>query len=218
MTRGVRIERLIIGPPRPGPARSPVLREPVLGIGTPRLPRKVVLSYSVRNRPAAAAGDHHGGPFLERLGIVREQEVEAVARAGLEPFVQVVGDRLRRADDQRGGRLADAPRELANGEVLGAREIDLRFEEAVRAALVVDHVAQLLERRQRPIEIQFRDQQADGARRDLVRKQGLPRPGSASRSSQRRRGFLLGAADDREEARHDHDVGLRPGHFGSPAS
>ncbi len=61
-------------------------------------------------------------------------DIEAVGGSGEEPFLERVGDLLRRTDGEAMA-AAIVALELAHGEFFATGEIDLRLEKAVRALL-----------------------------------------------------------------------------------
>src|SRR5258706_4014705 len=117
---------------------------------------------------------HQVDELLERLGVVREQQVEAVARAGLEPGLHVVGELARRPvgdavalrHAEHAADLADRHAALAHGDdhllarargvarrQLGQRPVGIvlpdvepagQARDRRQAELVVDDPAQLL--------------------------------------------------------------------------
>src|SRR4051794_36064282 len=89
-----RIMRLsVIGRRRRDLDAHPVLGEPVLRDWHAEIAtegRALVLGAA--QAAALQLGDHHVDPFLERLWVVREKQIEAVGRALVVPLGQVLGD------------------------------------------------------------------------------------------------------------------------------
>src|SRR5262245_13272778 len=70
--------------------RRPVGRMDVLGDRHAKvLAEGPAFVLGAEDAAALQLGDHHGDPFLERLGVVGEQQVEAVAGAGFQPRLHV---------------------------------------------------------------------------------------------------------------------------------
>jgi hypothetical protein len=96
----------------------------------------------------------------------------------------------------------DPPRQLANGQVLTARQVQLGFQKPMRAALEIGYRANPLPR-QRRIRVQLAGVDADAPRHLLQQAMfAMPRIELVKTCM----GLGLGTADDRRQARHDLQV------------
>src|SRR5258708_12052447 len=68
---------------------------------------------------------HHAfDEIVQSRGKVREHNVETVACIGKQPFLHLVGDLCRSADECQAAKATDALRELPHGQVLASRELN----------------------------------------------------------------------------------------------
>src|SRR4051812_21447742 len=88
------------------------------------LPQRLSLVLGAEQPALLQLGNHQAAEVVVRARDVGRQDAEAVARAGLEPLLHVIGDLLRASVD---GVLAPCPgdprAELADRELLAACEL-----------------------------------------------------------------------------------------------
>ncbi len=88
------------------------------------LAQGLALVFAPEDAAALQLRHHAIGEILEPAGEVGEHHGEAVGAFAREPFLHLVGDRLRRADHGEAAIAAEPLGELPHRQVLAARQLD----------------------------------------------------------------------------------------------